>query len=159
MTNFNQPAGTFDANTLVEVSAWVAVNPTDLVTGGGNGNLHFEFYDAANNQLFRNDSFGQQTYFPSGNNNGDAVPDYALVSNSLRLGDAIGLNGAGGTITAATLGSIASIRATISTWNANAAANGQFLIDDFTFSVVVPEPSRALMLLLGGAAVFLRRRR
>lgn len=160
-------AGSFTANDRLEVSAYVAENPNDLVTGFANANLHFEFFDASGTVIFRTDSLGLASFFPKGNDDGDSMPDYTLVSHSFNLADAIGLNAhsssaQGATpVTAATLANIASARPAFGSWNGGDAnpGDGQFLIDDFSFVVAVPEPTNLIYFGFASVCMLVSRRR
>jgi len=160
-------AGSFSINHCFDVSAYVAENPNDLITGFGNADLHFEFFDSNGTVIFRTDSLGLASGFPKGNDDGDSTPDYTLVSHSFKLANAIGQNAhsssaQGATpITAATLSNIASARPAFGSWNGGDAnpGDGQFLIDDFKFVVAVPEPSSLIYFGFASVCMLVSRRR
>lgn len=166
VSRFDAPAGRFGRQSNFTMSAWIAENPADLPTNAG-GNLHFEFYDGSGRILFRTDSFGLASGFPSGTDNGDATPDYSQVTNSYTLGEAI-TNGRnahpnstqGATpITDSTLAQIVSARAVITGNNGGNTFDGQYFVDDFSFIANIPEPSSSLLLCAALASLTQRRKR
>ena len=134
--------------TTFTFSAWVATDATNPVTGSVVTNVRLEFKNAGGDELFRNDNGTPLAA-------GDLSTTYQQVSHSY-------------TVTAADItAGVTSVTAVYGT-DGHGFGNGSGLIyaDDFLFEVdeaslvtVIPEPSSAILGLLGALGLAFRRRR
>lgn len=144
--NWSQSASDANINTRLAIqldnSAWYVIS-VPKATPGGQGNTTFTSYTA---------DILSQTWHAL-----NFTPNSALSVNTSTTYNYTSLNGLGSNITA--LGLYIDMPAASATYVSGAAAEKYITLRLDGFSIVaVPEPSRALLFLIGSSAVFARRR-
>ncbi|MEM7454934.1 MAG: PEP-CTERM sorting domain-containing protein [Planctomycetota bacterium] len=143
--NHNGLAGTLTTSSRYTISAWFREDAADPFTGGGEVNVHLEFYDISNALLFRTDSAGIHEKL----NSSMISTAYQQLTHNYTLNNAVHISDPA---------LVNRVAAVVTASNGGNTGDGTVYIDDFQFSTI-PEPSSLLMLGLFVGAGAARRTR
>ena len=138
--------GTLTSSSQYTVSAWFRNDAADPFTGGGEVNVHLEFYDNSNVLIFRTDNVGLQALLLSG----DVTTSYQQLENVYTLNNIAHIPDPS---------LVARVAGVVTGSNGGNTSDGRVFVDDFAFSNnAVPEPSSLALIGLSAVLMLLRRR-